>query len=148
VNSKRNSTVYGFSMLELLVVIAVLGILLAVAGWSGSRYIAQMRLNDAKQTAVDAVTKTSNDALRQSRVLNLKIENSSKRLVWREGSVEVGQVNLPEGSTVVIQAQQNSGTTLEFSSRGIPNQQVTFRVSRGGDSKDFTLLVTGLVVQQ
>jgi type II secretory pathway pseudopilin PulG len=135
-------------MLELLVVIAVLGILLAVAGWSGSRYIAQMRLNDAKQTAVDAVTKTSNDALRQSRVLNLKIENSSKRLVWREGSVEVGQVNLPEGSTVVIQAQQNSGTTLEFSSRGIPNQQVTFRVSRGSDSKDFTLLVTGLVVQQ
>jgi type II secretory pathway pseudopilin PulG len=135
-------------MLELLVVIAVLGILLAVAGWTGSRYIAQMRLNDAKQTAVDAVTKTSNDALKQSRILRLAIENANKRLVWREGTTEVGRQDLPEGSTVVVQAQQNAGTALEFSSRGIPNQQVTFRVSRGSDSKDFTLLVTGLVVQQ
>jgi prepilin-type N-terminal cleavage/methylation domain-containing protein len=138
----------GFSMLELLVVIAVLGILLAIGGWSGSRYIAQMRLNEAKQTAIDAVSKTANDAIKQTRRLTLAIENSNSRLVWREGTTLVGQQTMPEGSTVAIQAQQNAGTPILFTSRGIPDQQVTFRVTRGSSTKDFTLLITGLVVQQ
>lgn len=135
-------------MLELLLVIAVLGILLAIGGWSGSRYIAQMRLNEAKQTAIDAITKTANDALKQTRQLSLAIENNNSRLVWREGATVVGQQAMPEGTTVNIQAQQNAGTPIRFTSRGIPDQQVTFRVTRGDSSKDFTLLITGLVVQQ
>lgn len=138
----------GFSMLELLVVIAMLGVLLAVGGWSGSRYVAQMRLNDAKQTAIDAVSKTSNDAIKQSRRLVLSIENSNSRLVWREGATVVGRQNMPDGSQISIQAQQNPGTNIEFTSRGIPTQQVTFRITRGSDTRDFTMLITGLVVQQ
>jgi prepilin-type N-terminal cleavage/methylation domain-containing protein len=138
----------GFTMLELLIVISILGVLLAIGGWTGSGYISQMRLNEANQIAIDAIAKISNDALKQTRQLTLSIENGNSRFVWREGAVVVGQQNMPNGSTVAIQAQQNAGTPLRFTSRGIPNQQVTFRVTRGGNSRNFTLLVTGLVIQQ
>jgi prepilin-type N-terminal cleavage/methylation domain-containing protein len=147
VNAKHTMFKQGFSLLELLVVMAVLGILLAIGGWSGSRYIAQMRLNEAKRTAVEAVMKTANDALKQTRKLTLAIENSNSRLVWQEGTTVVGQQVMPNGATVAVQAQQYAGP-IRFSSRGIPEQQITFRVTRGSSSKDFTLLITGLVIQQ
>jgi prepilin-type N-terminal cleavage/methylation domain-containing protein len=136
----------GFSLLELLIVIAIVAILGAVAATSLTNYRRQLNLSEAKQLVVNAIRRSSDDAIRQTRTLTLTVENSSQRLVWSEGTIEIGRQDLPSGATVGM-VRQDTTRAAQFTGRGIPTQQLTFTVTRGGLSQTFTLLVTGLVAQ-
>ncbi len=136
----------GFSLLELLVVIAIVAILGTITVTSLTNYRRQLGLSEAKQIVIDALRRSSNDAIRQSRTVTLTVENSDKRLVWKEGITAVGQQDLPSGATVTM-TKQETAKAAQFTGRGIPTQQLTFSVTKGGLSQTFTLLVTGLVAQ-
>jgi prepilin-type N-terminal cleavage/methylation domain-containing protein len=136
----------GFSLLELLIVIAIVAILGAVSATSLTNYRRQLNLSEAKQLVVNAIRRSSDDAIRQTRTLTLTVENSSQRLVWSEGTIEISRQDLPSGATVTM-ARQDTTRAAQLTGRGMPTQQLTFTVTRGGLTQTFTLLVTGLVAQ-
>jgi prepilin-type N-terminal cleavage/methylation domain-containing protein len=137
----------GFTMLELLLVLAIVGILLGIGSVGVARYLNQLKINEAMRTVIDAINQASNEALRSSRELTFSTNTAKTRLRWQEGSTTIGQKDLPKSATVTI-TRSIGNQTPSFTARGLPTQQLALTVQRGSDTRTLTLLVTGLVIQQ
>ncbi len=133
----------GFSLLELLVTIAILGILVALSTLFLNQYIQRLRLNEASRTLADTLRRVSDEAITQSRQLDLVVAGDT--LIWRADGAEIGRQVLPNGATV---SDQNPGGTISYTGRGLPLQQVRFEISRGSLNRQVFMLPTGMVIQQ
>lgn len=134
----------GFTLLEVLIVLVVLGILLAIAVPNLMRLIRTNQVREAAQVTAAAVRRAGGLALTHSRSFTLSVSTDKKTLSWADSdNSSAGTVILP--NDVQLSAIAPSGP-LAFSGRGLPVQQVQLTVSRYGISKNVVVLPTGKVL--
>lgn len=106
----------GFTLLEMLVVLAVIAILLSIGFFSYRRYIARQNLTEAQQSLAQAL----NTARSESRRLSL-----DRRVQWKkggnlltvlsgDGATKIRDVPIPNGLTLTSKDTSPVGTTLNF----------------------------------
>lgn len=139
----------GYSLLELLVVLGMIGILLGIGTFLLFRYLERVRLNESVREVSETLSRIADDALRHNvRVVldETTLAISRDTLRWSADGDELGREVLPEGTSVKL-VNRPSVPELDFSSRGLPYRQLTFNVQRGRLSRDVVLLATGMVVR-
>lgn len=150
----------GFSLLELLVVVAVLGILLAITALGSRGYIEQLRFNEASATFKTTLERVRDEARNQSQPVVIQLSGSTLRWgtpstglaagpvsVTLSGSAideELGRVTLPNG----VEATGSPSSTVMLSGRGQPFNQTVYTVAKGKRNRTLTLLVTGKVLER
>ena len=128
-------------MVELLIVIAVIGILTSVGVMSFQQYRARLMLNEAVQTVANTLREVGENAIAKSRGLTLTLGTSA--LTWSDATGEVGRITLPAGAKATLA----SGSTISYSGRGLPLQRYEIRVTRRDLARTVFLQPTGAVTQ-
>ena len=129
----------GFSLLELIVVLAVLGVLLGVGGIFLSQFLAEKRLEEAAVSLSAALRRAADQAQTQSQSVTLSA--AERGLSWQgEAGETLGAAALPSGATLTPAA------TVVFSGRGLPQTRQSFTVSFKSEVKTVHLLPTGAVI--
>jgi prepilin-type N-terminal cleavage/methylation domain-containing protein len=129
----------GFSLMELLLVIAIVGVLAGLGTSSFQRYVRSLRVQESTQKVAHFVQQARNRALKQSEAYLLHVSGSELKLYDTSGTL-VKEVTLPNGATVA------PAGTLLLTGRGLPVQQQAFTVHVQGRSKRVVVLPTGKVV--
>lgn len=130
---------HGFSLLELLVVLTVVGVLLGLGTPLLGQFLAERRLDEAAITLSNALRRASDQAVTRSESVTLNVSGST--LSWKgEGDQVLGKASLPN------KAALSSPSTILFSGRGLPIQKYDFSVSSGTKQKKIYLLPTGAVM--
>lgn len=142
----------GFTLVELMVTVAVLAILAAIAAPSMGALIDNSRLQSASGETVAALQLARAEAVRRnSRVtacaasVGTDCVASASRLVvfWREpdgGTETVREVTLPAG--VQVSGPANG---VVFRPSGITDDDVDLPVTKGQKSRCVTVMVSGVV---
>lgn len=136
----------GFSLIELLLVLAVLSIILSIGALNFVSYLQRLRLNEAVVEVAETLQRMSQDAARNN--LKVTLDESmlpESRLRWFAGTELLGEELLPKGTRLSL-INRPSVESLDFSSRGLPYRQLTFEVERSGLSGRVVLLPTGMVI--
>lgn len=135
----------GFSLLEMLLVLAVLGILLGIGGYQLGSATRTQRLNEATRMLGDTLRQIGQDAAAQSQEFTVDDTSSASdkaRLSWTNEDGDNRHIVLPHSAT--ISAQVPSGD-IDFSGRGFPRTGVSFTVTTLAGSRQVNLLPTGVV---
>lgn len=136
----------GFTLLELLVVLAVLAIFggLAVVNLNG--YIQNSRLNQALQEVAEALRSVGNRALAESRGYTVTVTTgAASRLEWANSEGTVGSLRV--SNNVQIVSLDPSGSTIQYAGRGFPINQYRIGLQIGSrPAREVVLLPTGKVV--
>jgi prepilin-type N-terminal cleavage/methylation domain-containing protein len=142
---KSKNSLSGFTLMELLIVVAILGVLLSLSTWSLNGYIQRLRLEEGSRVAGSALQRVGEIAIKRNQTLRLTVLNQNE-FVWstQSDNVELGRSRLPNN---VIVSNQNPNGAIVFSGRGLPQQQYSFTLTRNDLSQQVTLLPTGLVLQ-
>lgn len=149
--SERRWQQGGFSLLELLVVVAVLGVLVGVGGMILTNLLGGLRMDRAATVVGETLRRIGDDARQGSRRYTLdesQLATDPAVMVWQAGGGGPRRETLPPGATISSVTKQVAGTPVEFTGRGLPVQSVTFEVSLGSRSRQVILLPTGLVVRR
>ncbi len=135
----------GFSLLEILVVLAVLGILLGISGFLLSGYLRQVRLNEATRTFGETLRRVSEIAATESQYMVLKIDITSLR--WREQGAPVtelrGSLDIPNVEAIIM---PTGGDEIEFTGRGLPQEGYLYQLVLGDRERSVYLAPTGAVI--
>ena len=136
----------GFTLLEILIVVAIIGILLAVSSVGLQGYIQQLRLNEATSEVKQTLKRVLDEAVTQSREMRISVSSDSSAIVWETKPVlgswqEAGRETLPNSASVSV-----GGGAVVINGRGLPEQQRQFQVTRNEKSRMVTLLTSGLVI--
>jgi prepilin-type N-terminal cleavage/methylation domain-containing protein len=135
----------GFSLVEMLVVLAILGVLLAVGAVGLLGYLETTRLNQARQEVATALRLVGNKALSESQPYTVRVHSGTPaRISWaRAGSTgELGSVTVPHNVRVSV----NPSGPIQYVGRGFPVQQHVLTLERGSRSATVVVLTTGKVV--
>lgn len=89
---RNKNNVRGFTVLELMVTIAVLGIIVAMAVPSYQKMVAKSNIRTAAQSLTEAINEARMEAISQKKVVTLKANEDAKRKCvegtsWRNGWV-------------------------------------------------------------
>jgi prepilin-type N-terminal cleavage/methylation domain-containing protein len=96
----------GFTLLELLLVLAVLAVLLGIAVTGYSRYRWGLELRQAQQTFVQELSRARSEARRLSQ---------TQRITWTDKTIIIGSREIPlSDSNNVTLRNLNSQTTLNY----------------------------------
>lgn len=136
----------GFTLLELLVVLAVLGILGGLVTVNLNGYIQNSRLNQALQEVAEALRSVGNRALTESRGYTVTITTgAASRLEWANSEGAVGSLQVP--NNVQIVSLDPAGSTIQYAGRGFPINQYRIALQIGSrPAREVVLLPTGKVV--
>jgi len=135
----------GFSLVEMLVALAVLGVLLAVGAVGLLGYLETTRLNQARQEVAAALRLVGNRALSESQPYTVGVHSGPPaRISWaRAGSTgELGSVTVPHNVRVSV----DPDGPMQYVGRGFPVQQYVLTLERGSRSATVVVLTTGKVV--
>jgi len=136
----------GFSLVEALIVLAILGTLLAVGSVGLLGYLQTTRLNQARQEVATALRLVGNKALTESRPYTVSVQTGTPAQIrWAPtGSSSIsGNIIVPYD--VRIASVTPSGP-IQYVGRGFPVQQYTLTLQLGPRSTTVVLLPTGKVV--
>jgi prepilin-type N-terminal cleavage/methylation domain-containing protein len=136
-------TKQGFSLIELLVLIAVIGILLAIGALNLNNYIQQQRLNEAARTLGETLRQISHDAMNQSQEMVLAETINQSQLSWQDETAKTFQQSLPHN--IKVSAQVPAGN-ITFTGRGFPVLGYSFTLSYNAKTRVVHLLPTGAVI--
>jgi prepilin-type N-terminal cleavage/methylation domain-containing protein len=132
----------GFSLLEILVVLVVLGILLGISGFLLSGYLRQQRLNEATRFFGETLRRVAETATGESQ--GYKVTLSGSTVSWQPslGSGTAKSQTLPNGVTLTSPV-----TTFNFTGRGIlEGTGQSFTVSLADQDRTVYLAPTGAVM--
>ncbi len=139
----------GFTLIEVLISIAVLSVLLGVVTKGLTSYMQKLRLNQATTAFVADLYRIGDDALRFSQRMDIdESKLHSGKIVWTSGGEQFGNLNLPHGATISAYDKAIPNQEIWFSGRGLPFQQVLFEIELNDLSREVVLLPTGIVVQK
>ena len=135
----------GFSLVEMLVALAILGVLLAVGAVGLLGYLETTRLNQARQEVATALRLVGNKALSESQPYTVRVRSGTPaRISWaRAGSTgELGSITVPHNVRVSV----SPNGPIQYVGRGFPVRQYVLTLERGSRSATVVVLTTGKVV--
>ena len=135
----------GFSLVEMLVALAILGVLLAVGAVGLLGYLETTRLNQARQEVAAALRLVGNRALSESQPYTVRVRSGTPaRISWaRAGSTgELGSITVPHNVRVSV----SPNGPIQYVGRGFPVRQYVLTLERGSRSATVVVLTTGKVV--
>jgi prepilin-type N-terminal cleavage/methylation domain-containing protein len=133
----------GLSLTEMLVVLAILGILLTIAGFLLNGVIQRQRLNEATRTFGETLRRVSETAVTKSQRVTATVTSSS--ISWSDESGVSGNASLPHNATIAGAATTTLPATIVFTGRGLPVDFHRFTVSLKSQNRRVNLLTTGAV---
>jgi prepilin-type N-terminal cleavage/methylation domain-containing protein len=133
----------GFSLLEILAVLAILGILLGISGFLFSGVIQRQRLNEATRTFGESLRLVSETAITKSQTVTALIKSDG--VTWQDEDSKVGSKSLPYGATLKAIAPDTFPLTVTFSGRGLPVEGHKFILELNNRARQVNLLPTGAV---
>ncbi|MGL4609862.1 MAG: pilus assembly FimT family protein [Trueperaceae bacterium] len=129
----------GFSLLEMLLVLAILSILLTISGFLLNSYLQQQRLNEATRTLGETLRRIGELATTESQRYEVTFTENS--MTWEnEDNVETTQT-LPYNVVLTLPMPD-----LEFSGRGLPQTGQTFTLTLNERVRTVYLAATGAVM--
>ncbi len=133
----------GLTLIEILLILAVLGILLAIAAPNLNAYLQHLRFQEGVRTLSENVLSARDTATSQS--IAVRIQAAGDQLTWRDAATgtQLGRITLPHGVTVV------NSVSVDLSGRGLPPGQTIFAMasSDGSRTSDVYLLPTGAILR-
>lgn len=142
----------GFSLLELLVVLAIIAMVSTLGWWGLSNYLKQQRLARAVEVVRSAVTEARNLAADQSERVTLALCAPDEIAYAPDddpcNSPDAARVVLPAGSEVEMKDAtcRVSKGELEFTGRGLPIESRCFVVKYRNLSRGVAVLSTGKAI--
>ena len=134
---------HGFSLIEILVVIAILGILLSIGAFNLNTYTQQQRLNEAARTLGETLRQIGHDAMNESQEMILSQTTNQNQLSWQDETATSFQQILPYNITVSAQVPAGN---ITFTGRGFPVLGYSFTLTLNSKTKVVNLLPTGAVI--
>lgn len=131
----------GFTLLEILLVLSVLGIILAVSTPALSTYLRRVRFEQDVRTVNEALVLARDTA--SSSGTFVRVQATGSKISWYDDvdDAKLGERPLANGTAFV-------GTNnVIITGRGLPVQQTKFELSRGALSRNVFLLPTGAIVR-
>lgn len=132
----------GFTLVEVLLVLAIIGILLGVGMPSFQRYIQTARFQQSVRVFVDALIIARDTATRESTPVSVEAAGSVVRWYYVGDSTPISTSSIPFGTTLL-----GGPVEVLISGRGMPQTQVTFSLVSGDYSSSVFLLPTGAVLR-
>ena len=147
--SRRVTPAAGLSLLELLIILAVLSILFTIGALNFGSFAQQRRLDEAARTVGETMRLIGSQAVTTSQIVTFTLPAEKNLLRWENELEVIQEQPLPHNATVDIDQFTSGQDTAEiiFSGRGFPDTGYTFTVTlREGLTKRVNLLATGAVV--
>jgi len=133
----------GFTMIEMVIVTAILSILIAIAIPQMTQFIKGYRLNGATRVAWSDMQNARMTAIKENRSIRVEFTSpTSYRFVRTDTSEVISTRDLTAAypNVTVI----SSGGSIIFNSRGTTDP-TTITVSLSGSTKEFTIAWTGRI---
>lgn len=137
----------GFTLIEVLIVMAVLGIVLAIAGNSLLGYLQSQQMREAARQVAGDLERVRSGAMRYNRDATFEIISSTSYRMTVNGVAQT--ITLPD-SAQITSTPANATLTYSAPYSELSSAQATIVVKRTGSTKQTTLRtvgVTGKVVQ-
>lgn len=134
----------GYTLIEVLVVIAILGILMGLSSWGLMGYLAKSRARETAEATAASLREAVNTALSRSEGITVKPTADNKGMNWKNGS---GAVNinavLPNDGVImgIVPAED-----IKITGRGLPLKQYKVNVKAANIDRTVILMITGKVV--
>ena len=131
----------GFTLIEILIVVAILSILLGIGAFNLNRYLQSSRLNEASKVMGESLRRVSELAITESQQMVVTLGSNS--ISWKEAATNLarGSQELPYTAKIT----DKTSTSIIFTGRGLPLKDEQFEISLGNKSKNVYLFVTGAV---
>ncbi len=143
----NNRPAQGFTLIEVLIVLAVLGIVLAIAGNSLLGYLQSQQMREAAQQVAGDLERVRSGAMRYNRDATFEIISATSYRMTVNGVAQT--ITLPD-SAQITSTPANATLTYSAPYSELSSAQATIVVKRTGSTKQTTLRtvgVTGKVVQ-
>jgi len=131
---RLNRATAGFTLAEMIVVIAIVGILAAVAGAGFLGWLARMRLNSAQHTALQAIRQAQMTAKLQKSTLQASFREQNGKVQWAVhpdntvpsiwNTLEQESVKIDPDNTTFYKDNKNSLWRVQFNHKGNTNGQL------------------------
>lgn len=138
-SSRRNSR--GLTLIEILLILAILGILMALAFPGLSAYIQQLRFQEGVRTFSESLLRARDTATNTSAAVRFEANGGTITWVDVVAGNTLGSASLPNGVTVASNVQ------VVLSGRGLPPGQVQFPLTNGTLETTVWLLPTGAILR-
>lgn len=137
----------GFTLVEALLVCAILGILAATAAFGVSSAIGKTRINQAANIVANDLTRAFTVAGRARQPVRIVFDASSLeyRLVYRETNVLISERNFGQGAEHVLSSLTPSLDELDVFPNGFASEAVAVIIEIAGHQREITMTRTGKV---
>lgn len=142
----------GFSLVELLIVLAVLGIVLSIGYVGLQRWVSLNRVQAGGQELIRLIRDIGGKALNTGQAYSIEVSVNGNSLVWHSNDVGATSqtTKLPEGVTVSYFNNPQSNGKVDFTGRGLPNTSSNYqlKVKYGNLERTIVVLLSGKAVIQ
>jgi type II secretory pathway pseudopilin PulG len=147
--SRSKTSIAGFTLLELLVIIVMVGILAAIVAPSWLGFLNRQRMSAVRSDLVQTLKQTQQDAIQRRQTVDIEIytpdnlppsgenlpaiDNGVPRFL-ASGNLRPGMVEL-DSYSVDADGNANDDTTISFDYEGLPlNAELPFVISISGEN--------------
>ena len=126
----------GFTLLELLITLGVVGILAGVAGFSLQHLRHRLELNNAQRTLVDTLNKARSDARRLSVDQTLSWRKGEAFLELASGDEPARKIEVSTSNSIVFQRSDRIRYNAPYGRAGASNDRITLvhkQLEKGSD---------------
>ena len=118
----------GFTLIELMVTIAVLGVIVSMAAPNISQQIASQRVNNTTSILATALKQAKTESAIRRRNITMEVDSSDKTIKVKDGSNEISKYQLNSASSVKVAPAAQTEVTFT------PNQRVDFEVTNAANT--------------
>ena len=130
----------GFTLVEMLIVVAVMAVIVSISGVFLNRSVQQQRLNEAATVLSESLRQAANKAMTESRFIDVEVKGDKVTWLASSDSSAIKTVLIPNKALV------SPVKTIKLTGRGLPETAQVFTASLNGKTKTISLLPTGVVM--